>query len=106
MSKFNWGRPRHHETIWDTVPREIEKLFHEAFQTITPLYPDDELKRDFEQLESELQNSIRTAVQAHLKRARERNANELSHLNPDKKEQALEIAYNLADNLAETYAGK
>jgi hypothetical protein len=91
---------RHHEAIWDELPRKIGRLFHEAFQTITPPYPDNELRRDFEQLETELQNSIRTTVQTHLKRARERNARELSHLNPDNKEKALEITYRqLSKNL-------
>lgn len=97
---YRHAQIRHHEAIWDALPRKISRQFHEAFQTITPPYPDEELRRDFEQLETELQNSIRTTVQAHLKRARERNIMELSQLNPDEKEKALEITYRqLSRNL-------
>ena len=84
---------RHHQRVWEETPKKICGMLSHVFSNITPPFPDERLKNQFTTLEIETDNKIREIVRQHLTASIEENKTGLGRLNPDNKEEALNIVY-------------
>lgn len=99
-SAYRHCQLRHHEKIWQALPNKVEKMMKDAFDTITPPFPDDELRGEILKLKDETNHKIKELTQKHIERVLKKNEETLGRLNPEDKNQALRIVFRqLTKNL-------